>query len=460
MTTSLRPPHLAGTAAERSGTEVRGPLARIVIASLVVGALTSAALVLVVFPGASEHVTTGGALLGFAVGWSMLAALSSRMTNSPQRWAYGPGAFLGAAGAALLTLAPGDQSLTAAAWVWPPMLLVLIVWSARRMRASLIGRSRWLLYPVLGVLTVTSLGAVAENVAMQRESSTAAMPGRLFDVGGYRLHLSCIGTGTPTVILESGLGGSSPLWSRIATATASTTRICSYDRAGTGWSDSAPGPRDSVAIAADLHRLLAVAGEAGPYVLVGHSTGGIYAMTYASRYPEQVAGMVLLDSASPRQFSVLPDYASQYPMLTRLYAVRPALYRLGVGRIVPVLSSNEIPGRVGKQASIFAISPRDARAARDEVATYRHAFAQAQGLTSLGSKPLIVVSASETVAGTAGWSRAQQELVSLSANSTRRIAHSSHAGLLDHQGSYQASVTAITDVVHAVRTGTTVRPRS
>jgi pimeloyl-ACP methyl ester carboxylesterase len=307
------------------------------------------------------------------------------------------------------------------------------------------------------MLAVASLGALAQNIAVQRDAHFMAVPGRLVDLGDRRLHLDCTGTGSPTVVLESGLAGRSPLWARISAATAGTTRVCAYDRAGTGWSDSAPGPHDSVAVAADLHRLLAVAGERGPYVLVGHSTGGVYAMTYAARHPEQVAGLVLLDSASPRQFDVLPDYAGQYRMLTRLYAVRPALARLGVGRLVPDLSSNEVPGRAGTQAAILAIRPRDARAARDEVSTYPWAFAQAQALTTLGGKPLVVVSASGTLTGTRGWSVAQQQLAGLSTNSSRRTVQGSHAGLLDHAGSFEEAAAAVTDVVHAVRTGAPVR---
>ena len=434
----------------------RGPLIRVVAASVLTGALASAGLVLAVVPGAQEHVTTAVALLGFAAGWLMLAVLTTRLTSAPQRWAYGPAAFLGVAGVALLVLAPGDDGLTLAAWVWPPALLALVVWSARRMRASMPGRARWLLVPVLAVLGLSAVGAVGGNVLAQARSDTMAMPGRLYDVGGHRLHLSCTGTGSPTVVLESGLGASSPLWTPIAGATAGTTRVCAYDRAGTGWSERAPGARDSLAVAADLHRLMAVSGERAPYVLVGHSTGGVYAMTYAARYPEQVAGLVLLDSASPRQFSVLPDYAGQYPMMTRLYGVLPALNRLGVSRLVPFLSANDVPGDAGEQATVFALRARDAAAARDEVVTYRRAFAQAQSLTTLGSKPLAVVSASETLAGTAGWPVAQRQLASLSANAGRRVVESSHGGLLDDPEAFPASVAAIADVVRAVRTGAPV----
>ena len=450
-TTDLRHPAHSGAPASPDGAATRGPLRRIVIGSLTFGAVGAAGLIIGPFAGAAEHVTTGVVLLAFAAGWAMLAALTSCMTNRPQRWAYVPAGFLAAGGLALMTFAPGDDALTAAAWVWPPALLIVVAWSHRRMRASMPGRTRWLIYPVLGVLSLASVGALVNNVALQRDDVTEAMPGALYDVGGHRLHLHCTGTGSPTVVLASGLGGSSPLWARITDGTAATTRVCAYDRAGQGWSDDAPAPQDSAAVARDLHALLAAAGEGGPYVLAGHSIGGVYALTYAARYPEQVAGLVLLDSASPYQFTVLPEYAKQHEALTRLYGVQPTLTRLGVGRLVPALSANDVPGAAGKHAAAFANTPRSARTARDEVSTFRHSFEQAQALTTLGAKPLVVVSASVNLTGTAGWESAQQQLAALSSNSDRRTVTSSHGGVLDHPTAFNASIAAITDVVEAVR---------
>ncbi|MDQ1635738.1 MAG: hypothetical protein QOJ32_2547 [Frankiaceae bacterium] len=455
-TTDLRPTPGSGDTVPHLGTTPNGPFVRIVLGALAVGALGAAALTLGVFPGANEHVTTGVALLAFAAGWFVLAALTSRMTSSPQRWAYVPAAFLAVAGLLLIGIAPGNDGMTAATWVWPPALLGVVVWSVLHARSSMPGRTRWLLYPVFGALALASLGALVENIALTRDAATEGMTGALYDVGGHRLHMTCTGTGGPTVVLESGLGGSSPLWAPIAGAVSGTTRVCAYDRAGTGWSDEASGPQDSQAVVTDLHRLLDVAGEHGPYVLAGHSVGGVYALTFAARYPDQVAGLVLLDSASPHQFTVLPAYEGVYAMLTRLYGVAPSLARLGLGQVIPALSANEVPGQAGKQAGAFATRPRDARGASDEVSTYRRSFTQAQALTSFGSKPLVVVSATDTLADTPGWAAAQQQLAALSRNADQRTVRSSHGGLLDHPASYPSSVAAITDVVRAARTGAAV----
>lgn len=452
-TTDVRHPHRPGTSASPDRAAPRGPFRRIVVGSLSLGALAAAVLALLVLPGAVEHVTTGVVLLAFAAGWAALAALTTRMTDRPQRWAYALAAFLATAGLWLVAVAPGDDTLTTAAWVWPPVLLVVVAWSLRHVRAAMPGRTRWLIYPVLGALGLASIGTLVNGVALQRDDVTAAAPGALYDVGGRSLHLDCTGTGSPTVVLESGLGGNSALWARIAEATAGTTRVCAYDRAGHGWSDDAPAPQDSHAVTRDLDALLEAAGESGPFVLAGHSTGGVYALTYAARHPEQVAGLVLLDSTSPDQFTVLPAYAGEYEGMTRLYGLLPTLTRLGVGRLVPALSANDVPGEAGEQAAAIASSPRSARTARDEVSTFRRAFEQAQELTTLGAKPLVVVSASETLAGTDGWEAAQQRLAGLSSNSDRRTVTSSHGGVLDHPNAYGASATAIADVVDAVRTG-------
>src|SRR3954451_21163515 len=245
----------------------RGPIRRIIAGSLLTGTVVAAVLSLVVFGGGSEAVIPGRALLAFVAGWAILAVLTSWRTSQPQRWAWVPAVGLGATGAVLLVTTPDDRAMTAASWVWPPLLLALAVWMVTRMRRVLApGSGRWMLYPVIAVMAAAAVGGAVETAGLTSDQRSYAMPGRLYDVGGHRLHLDCTGAGGPTVVLMSGLGGFSAGWARIAPTVAATTRVCAYDRAGQGWSEDASEPQDGVAAADDLHALLSRAGEDGPYV--------------------------------------------------------------------------------------------------------------------------------------------------------------------------------------------------
>ena len=129
----------------------------------------------------------------------------------------------------------------------------------------------------------------------------------LVDVGGRQLYINCSGKGTPAVILEAGLDNASDAWSDFQPRVAGFTRVCSYDRAGLGRSEAGPTPRTSQAIVDDLHRLLSNAGGRGPYVMVGHSFGGMNARLYAAQYPQEVAGVVLVDSLHPDSLNRLRE---------------------------------------------------------------------------------------------------------------------------------------------------------
>jgi pimeloyl-ACP methyl ester carboxylesterase len=145
------------------------------------------------------------------------------------------------------------------------------------------------------------------NAALARYGRWAHPPaGRFYDVGGARMHLDCTGTGSPTIILEAGLGDDWLQWRRVQPALSQIARVCSYDRAGYGWSDPQPGPRDSIHIADELHALLQQAGISGPIVLMGHSAGGLHIREYATKYPAGIVGMVFVDASTPTQEDVLP----------------------------------------------------------------------------------------------------------------------------------------------------------
>ena len=423
------------------------PVQWVIGGSVVAGAGLAVVLVLVVFPGARESVITGSALTAFGLGWGMLAILTARMTSHPQSWAAVPAVAMTLSGAGLLVLTPEDATLTWLNVVWPPAMLALVVWMWVRVRRSVPGRGRWLLMPVLLALTAASVGALTQDVDLFRDRDAHPAPGRTFSVGDHRLHLDCRGQGGPTVVLFNGLGEISASWARVSGAVGATARVCAYDRAGQAWSDDVDSPQDGVEAARDLHALLAAAGEPGPFVLVGHSIGGPYAMTYAAHYPDEVAGMV--DSSSPRQFEDLPDYPRQYAVMRRGLALLPTLARLGLGG--PILSGSQLPAPAAKQVDAMISTVRAARNGRDEVVMLPKVFADAQALTTLGNLPLVVLTTTESLDETRGWAAAQDSLAALSTSSVHRTVESTHSGLVDDEAGAVASVRAVTELVEAVR---------
>jgi pimeloyl-ACP methyl ester carboxylesterase len=374
-----------------------------------------------------------------------------RLTDRPQRWATVPAVAMSSTGLGLMVAAPANDTLTSLTWVWPPALLALVVWVTVQVRRDLTGLGRWLIAPVLGILAVASVGALAQNVATMRNEEAFSAPGTLYSVGDHRLHLSCRGKSGPTVVLISGIGGVSDSWVNVTDQLDSDTRVCAYDRAGQAWSDDVSSPQDGIAAAKDLHRLLDAAGEQGPFVLVGHSIGGPYAMVYAEQYPDQVAGMVLLDGSSPYQFTAMPDYPGQFAAMRRMYSVLPAVVRMGAGRLIA--TGPGYPSEIADRLHAMTSTPRAARNARDEITTVPQLFEQAQALTTLGDLPLVVLTASESRENTEGWADAQDEIAELSTNSAHVEVDSSHQGLVGDETTAAESARAIEEVITAVREG-------
>jgi pimeloyl-ACP methyl ester carboxylesterase len=156
------------------------------------------------------------------------------------------------------------------------------------------------------LLILATAGFLYENISEARDRRFNAMGGKLVDLGGRKMHINCSGESSPTVILNSGLGDSSLSWHKVQPEIAKFTRVCSYDRAGLGYSDPSSRPRTSRAIAEELHDLLQAAGVAPPYVIVGHSMGGFDVRLYTSMYPQEVVGMILVDASHPDQENRFP----------------------------------------------------------------------------------------------------------------------------------------------------------
>ncbi len=194
--------------------------------------------------------------------------------------------------------------------------------------------------------------------------AVVAAPGRLVDIGGFRLHLYCTGSGSPAVIMDSALGGSSVSWLLVQPDIAQLTRVCSYDRGGFGWSDAAPKPRTAGRIADELRVLLDRAGILPPFVLVGHSFGGLVMRIFAARHRSDVAGMVLVDPAHPEDW-VKPAPKEQVKIDRGLTLCRhgAAAARLGVARLVAALATI---GAFDVARLIARISSRGQLAREDE----------------------------------------------------------------------------------------------
>jgi pimeloyl-ACP methyl ester carboxylesterase len=427
-------------------------IGRIVVGSLGAGLIVALGLAAGALAGAEEYAITGSVLLGSALGWAMLAVLSTCWTSQPQRWAILPAGFMGLIGAGLLVAAPNGSVLDVLGWFWPPLVLAMLVGTVARVRRDLQGATRrWVVYPVLGVYALSAMGGAYQTVAESLDRRWHPAPGQLIDVGGHRLHVQCAGSGSPTVVLESGLGEAGAYWGWISAAVARDTKVCVYDRAGRGWSEPAPAAQDGFAVARDLHILLERAHVQAPFVLVGHSSGAQYVRNFAGRYPEQFAGMVLLDGQPAEAFESLPAYPAFYARFRRISALLPSLARLGVGRLAAYSGFASLPATARDAERRHYSSARHYRSLRDELAALPTALAQARSFQALGGRPLVVVTAA--LDALAGWLPLQDRMAALSTNSSHRVVPYAHDALVTDQAAAQMSSQAIRDVVHAVRSG-------
>jgi len=225
-------------------------------------------------------------------------------------------------------------------------------------------------------LALVALGGASETVMEATTTNNPPSGGRTYVVAGHSLYLRCTGSGSPAAILFNGLGERTPSWAWVQGDVSRQTRVCVFDRAGQGWSGKAPGRQDAHQLSADVHGLLTAASLPGPYVVAGHSVGGAYALAYAMDYPKDVAGVALIDSATPYQFD-LSAYPGFYSMWRRASALLPTLARAGVARVYSLgMGFSSLPSDARHEARAFSSSPRELRADRDEFAELRTVFRQ------------------------------------------------------------------------------------
>ncbi len=325
------------------------------------------------------------------------------------------------------------------------------------------------LFGLLGIFIVLPLsGVLFQAIATQVDTRQFPPPGRLVDVGGYRLHLYCLGQNTdgrPTVILETGLGGSatSSDWAWIQPQVAKVTRVCAYDRAGLGWSDPGPQPRDGQQIAKELHNLLHNSQTPGPYVLAGWSFGGLYVRAYANQYPEEVAGLVLIDSSSPEQCTATPEWEAQCASSASNASRARFLAVFGVMRLIGLFQpATGLPGPQNAALLASFSSSKDWDAQNAEFQTSSAPYAEVRTAKPLGVMPLFVLTATDHGAAPdleRQWQVWQAGFTSLSTNSVQRvIPGATHESLVFNQADAQITAQAILQVVEAAHTGKWLNP--
>lgn len=263
------------------------------------------------------------------------------------------------------------------------------------------GRSFLSILALLLVVVITTLllGAKAKADLIAQYPPT----GQMVDVGGYRLHIDCRGNGSPTVVMDAGLTEPSLMWALVQPHVSNTTRVCVYDRAGLGWSDTSPEPRTAEVMVDELHTLLNNANVTGPYIMVGHSTGGMLVRLYAHSYPAEVVGMVLVDAQHEDQFSRLStaiqqDIKAMFAQSNQTLPLYRAVVATGIGALVPAIGAladnPQLPSPAREAFSALALSdPRfiEAQTAEQDAIFESLEQVRAAHITSLGNIPLIVL---------------------------------------------------------------------
>ena len=319
---------------------------------------------------------------------------------------------------------------------------------------------------LVALLVLAAVGAAWEWFAERHDRKAFPAPGRLVDAGGHRLHLRIEGASQsgPTVILECGIGGAtSNNWGWIEPEVARFAPVVAYDRAGLGWSDPGPLPRDGRRIVAELHTALENAGLRGPYVFVGHSYGGLLARLFVDAYPKEVVGLVLAEPSHPAMFQRWPSFRRFFTVIGLGVRIAPFAARIGLIRaLLPLIhtDANVLPPAECAAQRAFLASPDHWRGVAAEMASWRRDTSpQAAATGGFGDRPLVVLTAGSH-AGTGDWTRLQASTASLSTDSEQRLVPGATHGSIVNDRRYAAwSTDAIHDVIDAVRAGGRLKPR-
>ncbi len=325
--------------------------------------------------------------------------------------------------------------------------------------------SRIIMWLIIGILVLATTGTIYQALSTKSDQRNYPALGQLIDVGGYKLHVYCTGEGSPTVVLDAAADMMSSDWAWIQPEIAKHTRVCSYDRAGMGWSDSDPyaQPRDAKQVTIELHTLLANAGISGPYIMVGHSVAGLYARMYAAEYPEEVVGMVLVDPGHPDMNTRIPALQAQNASDESLVNTMRILSYFGLPRLLGVGKNNAqgLPPQQAAEVNAFVSRPQHWATILNLMNSTSTTYDEVKATGSLGDMPLVIISANTawfTKGAPADDTRKilndlQSEIAELSTNSSHGIIDgATHGSLVHNQDDAQAVISAIEDVLTSLKT--------
>jgi pimeloyl-ACP methyl ester carboxylesterase len=315
---------------------------------------------------------------------------------------------------------------------------------------------------VAGLLALAGFGALWQVVASRRDHKRFPAPGRLVDVGGHRLHLNVTGeqSAAPTVVLEAGMASMSSNWAWVRDELAPDCRVVTYDRAGLGWSDNGHGPMDAATSATSLHTALGAAAIGPPYVLAGHSYGGLVVRMFADRYPDEVAGIVLVDASHPDQWANIPASRNGRTVATG-NRVTALLARFGLLRLLrterPFILG--LPPREYAEMRAYLARPQGWSAGADGLIAWgRYSRDQVNAARDLEDRPLVVLSVTEQDRYATVLTRLQAELPSLSSNSRHiTVAGATHYTLVSERQHAAVVSAAVRAVTAAAQSGGAVR---
>jgi pimeloyl-ACP methyl ester carboxylesterase len=321
----------------------------------------------------------------------------------------------------------------------------------------------------IAVIALVVLGVAYQAIATEVDKRTYAPRGQLYNVNGHQMHLVCKGEGSPAVILQAGGVAESLWWYRVQNQLAEHARVCAFDRPGQGWSEPVSGPREALTIDGELHALLEQAGVPAPYIMAGHSYGAILTRIYAAQYPQEVIGIVLVDSQilNPKRFASQSEFEAWKAQFEGTEVLAGWMTRLGLTRLITpgTFQKAGYPADIALELAAWQsrnqVVETDTAEKLNAVWALTGASAAAE---NLGDLPMAVLWASQTLDGfdvidahaqgsQERYSALREEIATYTSNSvTRIIDGADHASILGNEQFAQQVSDAVLDVIDAART--------